>query len=32
MTWAGPECPGSRDAQDDQNMNKLIDNHLKTTL
>lgn len=32
MTWACPECPGNWDAQDDRNMNKLIDNQLKTTL
>lgn len=32
MTWASTEYLGSRDAQDDRNMNKLIDNQLKTTL
>lgn len=32
MTWGSPEYLGSRDAQDDRNMNKLIDNQLKTTL
>lgn len=32
MTWGSPEYPGCREAQDDLNMNKFIDNQLKTTL
>lgn len=32
MTWASPEYPGYRNVQDARNMNKLIDNQLKTTL